>query len=155
MENSSPERKATYIHFGTNSFDPNLFKPIKDIFWIKPQGGLWASELHCKNGWKDWCIENNYRTCELTTENAFTFKLKKYSRVLSINSVEDLRPLPKYNFEAPLVTKISPIFLKFEELAKLYDVIEFSLSKDPNLYWALYGWDCDCILVMNKDVVVQ
>lgn len=34
-----------------------------------------------------------------------------------------------------------------------YDAIELSLSADHRLYWDLYGWDCDSILVMNPDKI--
>ena len=41
-----------------------------------------------------------------------------------------------------------------------YDGIELHLSEEitddskDGLYWKLYGWDCDSILVMNPDVVI-
>lgn len=49
----------------------------------------------------------------------------------------------------------------FEELAKEYDGIEVLMSEEDNLdlaigeglYWELYGWDCDSLLVFNKDIV--
>ena len=33
------------------------------------------------------------------------------------------------------------------------DAIELFISDDRELYWSLYGWDCDSILIMNPDVV--
>ena len=45
--------------------------------------------------------------------------------------------------------------IDFEALAREYDVLECSLSKYPSLYWSLYGWDCDSILVMNPNVIVE
>ena len=36
-----------------------------------------------------------------------------------------------------------------------YDAILVNISNDHNLYWALYGWDCDSLLVLNKDVVEE
>ncbi|MFR3519297.1 MAG: hypothetical protein ACLTT4_12785 [Coprobacillus cateniformis] len=45
--------------------------------------------------------------------------------------------------------------LDFEELKRQYDAIEVNISNDYGLYWKLYGWDCDSILVMNSDVVVE
>ena len=54
----------------------------------------------------------------------------------------------------PMLTLTSqPDFEKM--LADGWDAIEFRLSEDSELYWALYGWDCDSILVMNPDVVEE
>ena len=45
-----------YIHYGSNSFDPIKFHPIKNVpFYTKPEGGLWASRTNTDFGWKDWC----------------------------------------------------------------------------------------------------
>ncbi len=52
------------------------------------------------------------------------------------------------------------ITLDFEELSKSYDGIELHLSEEETedifngLYWKLYGWDCDSILIFNKDIIV-
>jgi len=42
----------------------------------------------------------------------------------------------------------------FESMKKDYDAIKFNYDNNPSLYWDLYGWDCDCILVLNKNVIV-
>ena len=40
-----------------------------------------------------------------------------------------------------------------------YDAIELHLSEEvvddylESLYFKLYGWDCDSILIMNKDII--
>ena len=31
--------------------------------------------------------------------------------------------------------------------------IDFRLSNDQRLYWALYGWDCESILVFNPKAI--
>lgn len=31
--------------------------------------------------------------------------------------------------------------------------LELHFSECGELYWALYGWDCDCILIMNPDIM--
>ena len=43
----------------------------------------------------------------------------------------------------------------FEKLAEIYDAVEVSISSDFDLYYKLYGWDCDSIVIMNPDVVVE
>lgn len=55
--------------------------------------------------------------------------------------------------ERNLLTMVQSI--DFEGLKSQYDVLECSLTKYPELYWTLYGWDCDCILVMNPEVIVS
>ena len=44
-------------------------------------------------------------------------------------------------------------FLDFEYLTIEYDVIDFVLSDDARLYDAMYGWDCDPVLILNKKVI--
>ena len=28
--------------------------------WNKPYGGLWASDINAKYGWKSWCEDENF-----------------------------------------------------------------------------------------------
>lgn len=50
--------------------------------------------------------------------------------------------------------------IDFEALMKDYDAVEVHLSEDSTcgyddgLYWKMYAWDCDSILIMNPDVVI-
>ena len=45
--------------------------------------------------------------------------------------------------------------LDFEKLAQEYDAIEVLISGDPGLYYELYGWDCDSILIMNPEIIIE
>ena len=138
-----------YIHYGHTSFDKEKFIPIKNRgFFVKPTGGLWASDVRAKFGWKDWCEAEHFRDCK--KENSFTFVLSKDAKVLEINSVQQLTYLPKVKDPIELVTWTT---LDFEVLSTMYDAIELNISEDYNLYWELYGWDCDCILIMNPEIV--
>ena len=140
-----------YIHYGHKKFDVNSFIEISNHkpAWVKPYGGLWASNINAKFGWKDWCEEQRFRECSL--DNSFKFKLKENTRILKIDNSDILKKLPIVN--APF--KTSWINLDFEKLRKNYDVIEFLISEDERLYWDLYGWDCDSLLVLNKEVIEQ
>ena len=43
-----------YIHYGHNKFDIDRFMPIQNkMFYNKPYGGLWASRIDARYGWKD------------------------------------------------------------------------------------------------------
>ena len=147
-----------YIHFGaTNLCD---IEPIKNEHcFTKPLGGLWASPIDAQFGWKDWCLRENFCTGKL--ERSFIFKLKPNAKIIHIYSIDDLESLPQLQQETSSWTT-----LDFEKLADEYDGIELHLSeeKPPKkkktgrwncLYFELYGWDCDSILLFNKDCIVQ
>lgn len=138
-----------YIHYGHATFDPSLFKPIQnEQCWVKPRGGLWASSIDAKLGWKDWCEREEFREC--IEENSFRFTLPE-ANIFVIDSVEKLKGLP--TISDPIWEPIGTL-IDFEKCIELgYDAIELSLSTDRRLYWQLYGWDCDSILVMNPDKI--
>lgn len=81
--------KTKYIHYGHKKFEPDRFKEIKNRdFWMKPDGGFWASPVDAKWGWKDWCESENFMDCDI--ENSFKFTLKDTANVIHIHSVDDL-----------------------------------------------------------------
>mgnify|MGYP001322952334 CR=1 FL=1 len=135
-----------YIHYGHDRFDPNLFHHIQNEHnWVKPKGGLWASPVNAKLGWKDWCKIEEFREC--IEENSFKFTLPG-ANIFVIDSVEKLNALPSLGLNC--IRKL----IDFEKCIELgYDAIELNLSSDHQLYWELYGWDCDSIIVMNPDKI--
>lgn len=140
----------TYIHYGHKEFDISKFIAPKSRQWNnKPMGGLWASKIGVKFGWKDWCKENDFRECN--EENSFTFKISDNANILYINCVADVDKLPDQQ------TDFSLTHLKTVDFEKLIedgvDAIEFNISNDWGLYMALYGWDCDSTLILNPDVI--
>ena len=137
-----------YIRYGSNRFEPKKFNPVKnESFFCKPKGGMWASPVDAKYGWKDWCTAENFRECE--DENRFRFRLKGNAKVYHIRSVADVKKMPER--ECGITTWYVPDFEKM--IADGWDAIELHLSECGELYWALYGWDCDCILILNKDII--
>lgn len=143
----------TYIHYGNKSFDKNKFDEIKNIMFVKPLGGLWASRLTATFGWKQWCEAQRFCLDKYNENNCFKFKLKENAKVLTITKKEQLEKLLKQNL--PVDYNSLFVVLDFEKLAKQYDAIEVLLTEDNRLYWDLYGWDCDSILIMNKDVIEE
>lgn len=138
-----------YIHYGCKVFDKDLFINITNMLLsTKPYGGFWASRTDAAFGWKDWCASTNYREC--VPENSFTFTLEDNAKVLHINSANELKKLPVVKNDLNIS---SWKLLDFEKLAGIYDAIDVSISNDPELHFALYGWDCDSILIMNPDII--
>lgn len=148
-----------YIHYGHSEFRPELFREIKNRYaFVKPSGGLWASPVDAELGWKQWCIREEFRVDRLL--DSFTFELSENSKILHIRSVHDLESLPR---QQNLVMTPSWVALDFEKLlADGWDAVELHLSEErqdergwfDGLYWELYGWDCDSILIMNSEVIV-
>lgn len=152
--------KTKYIHYGHVEFDKGImFVPIENVeYFTKPRGGFWASPVDSQYGWKEWCESNNFCTSRLC--KSVTFALSDNAKVFHIRSVDDLENLPRQNLE--LDVGVDMVYLDFERMADLgYDAVELHLSEElpdshgflDGLYWKLYGWDCDSILIMNPDVV--
>lgn len=142
-----------YIHYGDKKFNKKKFEEIKNIMFVKPLGGLWASRVDSEYGWKSWCESQNFHPEKYRENNYFKFKLRENAKVLTIANREQLEKIIKQNLSEDY--KALFVALNFEELAKQYDAIEVLISEDNRLYWDLYGWDCDSILVMNKDVIEE
>lgn len=147
-----------YIHYGHSIFDKEMFVKIKnESNYTKPYGGLWASAVAAKYGWKQWNEDNHFKECKY--EDSFCFHIKENAKVLLINAVSDLEKLPRTPDTLGLnALKLSMwTCLDFEKIKNEYgyDVIEVNISNDNALYYKLYGWDCDSILIMNPDVVMK
>lgn len=131
------------IHYGSKIFNPELIKPIKNVNWVKPDGGLWTSPIDSKWGWKDWCDCEKFRICD--KENSITLKLYDWAKICIINSVSDLNNLPYY--------KNHMRHLDFEKIAENYDVIWLTEKGETKTRWSdpgLYGWDCESVLILNS-----
>ena len=139
---------TVYIHYGDDTF--RKMNPIKNRAWFtKPHGGLWASRVNDPHGWKDWCETEEFRLDALGSY--FLFTLKPEARVLELSHEDQLENLPKlkpYNKNDTW----SECILDFEKLAMEYDAVE--VTNIGRLYYPLYRWDCNSILVMNPDIVI-
>lgn len=146
-----------YIHYGHLHFDRALFEPVRNKDkGNKPDGGLWASDEDTENGWKDWNATNEYRECD--EDNAFRFVLKPEARVFVIDSVAALDNIPRCRevslFAMLILGGMGGVY-DWEEMARKYDAVDFRLSADSGLYDAMYGWDCDSLLVLNPEIVEE
>lgn len=149
-----------YIHYGTSSFNPDEFQPIKNRKWaaVKPIGGMWASPVNAKWGWKQWCTSEEFWLDKL--DSSFEFNLSNDARVFHVKSVKDLEKLPEWQGQL----KSTWYCIDFEKAMKKYDAIELHLSDEvsddyddylDSLYFRLYGWDCDSILIMNPEIIMS
>ena len=143
-----------YIHYGSSELISISHIKNRRGF-SKPQGGLWASQVDSKFGWKEWCDREKFRVN--TLDNSFKFTLKDDAKIFHIYSINDLKQLPKQRTEFELTWYC----LDFEEIEKEFDGIELHLSEEKfegenfgqGLYFALYGWDCDSILLFHNHAI--
>ena len=144
--------KKLYIHYG-NEFNRDKFHPIKNYrSWTKPSGGFWASNINSDFGWKDW-VEDSEMDDTFSLEKSFIFSLKEGSKVLFIESKEDLKNIPQRKDNSGIMFLPDQFYIDFEKLYKDgWDAVEVKIK---NLYWDLYGWDCDSIVIMNPDIIIK
>jgi len=151
-----------YAHYGHKKFNPDYFKPITNIpMCNKPDGGLWASPNNSGRSWLNWLEENGYL---IDPTEFFLFTLSDSAKVYHIYTRADVEALPRQQLPEPYHSILKDsIFPDFEALLNSgYDAIEFHLSEEPKadkgigfgLYFSLYGWDCDSLLVLNPQKII-
>jgi hypothetical protein len=130
------------IHYGSPIYDPNKIKPIRNQDLVKPIGGLWTSPVDSLFGWKDWCKGADFRECN--EYNSFKLGINKDAKICIIDSHDDLIKLLN-NSE----------YLDFEYLSLNYDAIHLTKKGQEKTHmtrhYNLYGWNCESILIMNKN----
>ena len=142
-----------YVHYGSDHFDPDKFTPIKSVsFSNKPIGGLWASPCDSENSWYDFSLGFNADRLD----KWFTFTLKDDAKVLTIKTEQDLYELADAGFCVYSLNGERNHWRAFyPDFNKLciagYDAIEVYMT--DTIYWNLYGWDVDSLLVLNPNCV--
>lgn len=135
-----------FIHYGSSKFDPELFGEIHNLdHRNKPEGGLWACSLE-SNDWYNWC--HSERMFEDCLEESFTFEFKHGTRFLMLDNKIGISKLPQTHEPDWL-----GYYPDFEKLKEDYDVIIYKNNHET--YNALYGWDLDSLLVLNKEVIKE
>lgn len=145
--------KNEFIQYGIDSYDLSRFKDIKNsLSKDKPQGGLWASPVDACFGWRELNKNNSFPRTDMT--KSFKFRLSCDAKIKLIKSIEDLEGLPETQ------KGINPwIQIDFVELIHMgYDVVIVYFSNEDgslkeDLLAKLKYWECDSILVMNKNVI--
>lgn len=160
-----------YISYGLGNYDEERFDKIQNLIYNnKPKGGLWSSPENSKHSWYDWCKDNDFRVLHNDIKGKFLFSLKNDSKIYKIDSFQDLKNCPAIiDYRLGGITRRQIDFEKMVDLG--YDAIwltdegEWS-TRFPNLYnlsnridvdidFTLYGWDCETMLVLNKEAIVD
>ena len=140
--------KLQLITYGCGEkFDPSKFTPIKNIKFVKPEGGLWASPIESSYGWRDWCRDESY---DGKLSQYFTFILE--GNIYTINNTYDASCMPWIKEHEWLRCP------DFEQMVKLgYDAIFLTEEGQQKTRFgkpSLYGWDCESVLILNKEKIL-
>lgn len=135
-----------YIHYGSNAYDPDKFEePINQPHFNKPDGGLWASPVDTDCGWKQFCESNNFSSGPM--DQWFTFELDPAANVYEIQCKADVDRMPHKKHDW-MIREID-----FEDmLLDGWDAVLFHANQETKI--ALWGWDCDSLLVLNRNVII-
>lgn len=143
-------KKMHLITYGLgNAFDPRKFKPVTNRDFVKPNGGLWASPVRSKYGWKHWCKAESFGKLD----TSFTYWYQ--GNVLVINSRLDAMEMPWYApYDLP-----SLMYPDYEALAKMgVDAIHLTINGQHEtrltVDYSMYGWDCESVLIINPDGII-
>ncbi len=150
-------KEQWYKFYHNDFYTLAKFEPVSNRpFFPKPYGGLWASPIFSDYGWKEWCKCNEFYGKGFGVCNMF--RLKPDARVLRIESDDDLDTIEK---NCDILQRVDSHFsdrvicMDFEKLLKLgYDAVEVWMNT-ARIYFGLYGWDCDSIIILNPDCIIH
>ena len=151
-----------YIHYGSKKFDKTKVTcKRRSYLGSKPNYGLWASPVNTNWGWKNWCDNEGYMECD--EENSFMFSLNSTAKVLNIFTEDDILPyisrtelyaiFPDWRGQISKTSIIDTIDWD-KIVSDGYDAVELYNSIDLQ-HTVFNSWDCDSIVVLNPDVVVE
>lgn len=119
----------------------------------KPMNAIWGSSANPTADeftWTQWCTQEDFY--DYPPQTQVIWHLKRGTRVFQLHTEQDAQEmLAKYGMPSNPTSPYLPKKVNFEKMSKDYDAIDFKVQQ---LYWTMYGWDCDCICVLNKDRIV-
>jgi len=133
----------------------------------KPQGGLWASPSSSQASWEQFCQENDCGNIGSRTRVEMEVDTTNF---LTIDSAADLDKLPLRELNLgkllPTTPEITMPLIDFEKMVadgidgiyltdRGHQESRFTFLKG-DLYtfpMSLYGWDCECLLIMNEGCI--
>lgn len=149
--NDTVRRYVTY-GIAQEEFNTGLIAPVSNPSplgnRLKPCGGLWASSVTSRDGWREFCVGEGFHT--YTLDKCTGFHLRPEVRVFEISSVQDAERLKKsFRLECPGIPLAA---IDYESVKKHYDAVEITRMNN-GVYYAMLPWDCESIAVLNPDMI--
>lgn len=147
-----------FITYGIKKFIPSKFKKIRNRkYCSKPSGGLWASSIDSKIGWKDYCISSSYYK-KGGLKNYIKFKIKPESNIYIIDSLNDLYSLP-FQINDDM---FGQTYIDFKKMAEsgyqgVY-LTEKGLTRTSSFLgyeFNLYGWDVESLVIFDPNIMIS
>lgn len=136
-----------------NFFDKNKFQPVKNApYCNKPNGGLWASPINSKYGWKDWCIIEEFGNLS----NSFEFTI--IGNIFKITNQNSINQLPLvsegiHDYHTVLVSALYNGQLVDFEAVDNSGIDAIWLTEEAVCCKEFYGWDCESVLILNPNCI--
>ena len=151
-----------FIHYGAERFDPLAVSPVKNVptRGIKPTGGFWACPTDAYWSWERYLRGEHYNLESL--EKSFRFNLHQDTKLLTVNSMDDLRDFAVVKY-CEWDVDWEAVFKQHDALLLTDQGLESYVTCDPGFppRGSLYGvqpfwqmWDAATLLVNNPEVVV-
>ena len=140
-----------FIHYGSEKFDSDRFvKPTnRSPLWVKPlDGGLWASPVESEDNWRNWCVDNDIFLDRL--EKSFEFNIRPNSEILYLRNKEEISKAYRDGYLTH--PRENLFYPNFELISVYFSAIFYKHNNET--HYPLYGWDCDSLLVLNKNIVI-
>lgn len=150
----------SWIFVNEDEIIRDKFTPITNMDFVKPNGGLWLApytkEGEYSSAWHDFLVNDMNR--DVKGMKGTIVKIKNDAKILIIDNLDDLKNIFE-KYELHTNSRMSYFrTLDFEKIAKDYDAILLTEEgqwktrlSQPNLY----GWDIECMLVMNFNIIEE
>lgn len=141
-----------FIHYGYKTFENKYWNEINNqTTHFKPSGGLWACPVKARYNWIDWCENNEFRLDKYRRDNYFTFELNSDAKIFTMQNRKDSQSLPVINSQDRILSVDWEAIAKEVDVLYLTEIGYFKLKYFINS--AGMGWDCESILILNKNAI--
>lgn len=142
---------------------PIEIRNSRELYWCKPEGGIWCSPVGSNFGWED-CDAGE----QFIQEGMTKIELKLEGEFIIIDTYEDLNKLPwnKFcgspnieliDFENVVREGVDAIYLTEEGQRQTKYPYGFGVdwSFTNEKFRNLYGWDCESVLILNHKCIEE
>lgn len=126
-----------------------------EFLWCKPKGGIWTSPVGSNYGWDVWCKDEGFRDIDKYIKVELEIEVFESDNLIIIDKKEDL---DKLNWEPSRIPGMKFMFKDYIDFVGMKNRGIDCIWLTEEGQWKtrlifprnLYGWDCECVLVLNE-----